>query len=62
MRVSKLTPGDRVERNVRGRRFTATFHGETIGGYSIDNTQPVTSYRTVSSRQIVRKLKGGVGG
>lgn len=58
MDTSTLTPGDRVEVNIKGIPFTATFKGRSHHGlYLTDEPDPARiTYRLVTSREILRKL------
>lgn len=60
MNTTKLTPGDRVEVNVRGLLFPARYQGRDQERHRVNPEQANISYLHVSSRQIVKKL--GVAG
>jgi len=68
MDTSKLQPGDRIEANVRGQRFTATItnrHPHQGFGIEPDDPKHVT-YRFVKFSQVAERLdqkeRLGVGG
>lgn len=58
MRSRDLHPGDRVEVNVRGVRFEARVRNiDAVGNVSIDPCESWITYRTVSPRRIVRRIR-----
>lgn len=62
MRLEGIRPGDRVECNVRGRRFWAEARElEASGRLRIIPPAGITYYR-VTARQVISHRRGGGGG
>lgn len=60
MNTSELTPGDRVEVNVRGLSFPARYAGRDVDALQPHRIEPLVrgiTFRHVTSRQIVKKLE-----
>ncbi len=58
MELRGLKLGDRVEVNVRGRVFAATFQGSESGRVRIEPESPRFNYFSVKKTEIVKRLKG----
>lgn len=58
MNTSALHPGDRIEANVKGIPFLATFKGKAHHGfYFTDEPDPQwITYRLLTAREILRKV------
>jgi hypothetical protein len=67
MDTSKLQPGDRIEADVRGQRFAATYERRVYTGlHKVKDPEPRSTYLHLTSNEIVKKLdqqeRLGVGG
>lgn len=58
MDTSRLTPGDRIQCNVRGQHFPAIFLKlDRYGWFEIEPLSKYVTWRRVRSRQIVERVE-----